>query len=485
MRSFLELFNRMETDYAERTAIRWLEDDSDIIQARSYAELCADIRRSLHALRGEAPLQSGTHVAILARSGYDYVVAALALLLQGCVLVPMNYEKSSAEIADELSRADVSVVIHDGCYAEREGSLSGIFDGRLMELADYHKHIPLSGPIEATDCHAPAMILYTSGSTGVSKGVVHSQSSILCAVEQDIPDNQTLQAFYGKKPGEHVSELVVAPLYHVCSYDRICCRFLVGDTVELCTGAMLFSRCLRELDGEVMLAFPVIYETLYKYVRSGKLEKLGKLRLLCSCGAPINGDVMRVLAAHGFAFSNGLGLTETFGSATRNMSCRIELLESIGPAQGNVEYRLAPNGELIFRGESLMLGYYNDPAATAEVIDEEGWFHTGDLAREDENGYLYIIGRSKNLIILSSGENINPEELEALLLHCEEIEECYVKEKDKKLCAVIYCPAEQQQTVRDYIAEMNRSLPRYKQINLLEFTAEPLPRTATGKILRG
>ena len=154
--------------------------------------------------------------------------------------------------------------------------------------------------------------------------------------------------------------------------------------------------------------------------------------------------------------------------------------------QGNdyLDYKLEPDGELCIRGDSIMLGYYKDPEATAAVIDKDGWFHTGDLARVDEDGYYYITGRKKNLIILGSGENISPEELEGLVEKCPAVQECIVKEMGKKIGVVVYCPQAEQQTVQDHITEMNRTLPMYKRIGVVEFSAEPLPRNATGKLLR-
>ena len=136
------------------------------------------------------------------------------------------------------------------------------------------------------------------------------------------------------------------------------------------------------------------------------------------------------------------------------------------------------------RGGDVMLGYYIDPEGTAEVVDAEGWFHTGDLARVDEDGYYFLTGRKKNVIILGSGENVSPEELEKKLALCPAITECIVKEKGQKICAVIYCPEDKQEEVRAFVTEVNRSLTLYKRISAVEFTVEPLPRNALGKLLR-
>ena len=136
------------------------------------------------------------------------------------------------------------------------------------------------------------------------------------------------------------------------------------------------------------------------------------------------------------------------------------------------------------RGGDVMLGYYKDPEGTAEVVDAEGWFHTGDLARVDEDGYYFLTGRKKNVIILDSGENVSPEELEGLLEKCPAVKECLVKEKGKKICAVVCCKEADQQTVRDFITETNRTLPLYKRMSAVEFSAQPLPRNAMGKLMR-
>ena len=138
-----------------------------------------------------------------------------------------------------------------------------------------------------------------------------------------------------------------------------------------------------------------------------------------------------------------------------------------------------------FRGyEPAELERCIDPEATAEVIDAGGWFHTGDLAREDEQGYYFLVGRKKNVIILDSGENISLEELERIVEKCPAVQECIVKELGKKIGVVVYCEQKRQQEVRDFVTEANRTLPMYKRIAAVEFSTEPLPRNAAGKLER-
>ena len=178
------------------------------------------------------------------------------------------------------------------------------------------------------------------------------------------------------------------------------------------------------------------------------------------------------------------GMTETCGDGIINYEQDEKHIRAVGKPDDHAEYKLDETGEICIRGGCVMLGYYKDPEATAEVLDADGWFHTGDLARVDEDGFYYITGRKKNIIILDNGENVSPEELENLLSKCEAVKECIVREKGKKICAVIYCGEADQQTVRDFITETNRTLPLYKRMSAVEFSTEPLPRTGTGKLMR-
>ena len=145
------------------------------------------------------------------------------------------------------------------------------------------------------------------------------------------------------------------------------------------------------------------------------------------------------------------------------------------------------DGELCIRGDSVMMGYYKDPEGTAEVIDPEGWLHTGDLARIDERGYIYLTGRKKNVIILGSGENVSPEELEALLDKCPAVTESLVREENGKIGALVWCGEggeAKQAEVEGYVTELNRTLPLYKRISAVHIAAQPLPRNAAGKLVR-
>ena len=237
------------------------------------------------------------------------------------------------------------------------------------------------------------------------------------------------------------------------------------------------------MPSQAMAAVPVLVQSIHHDLMADKKSKLGDLWALNCMSAMFEPQILMDLSEHGMFIAQLYGSTETTGGGLINFAHDAKHIGAIGKPDGHCEIKL-DNGEICMRGGDVMLGYYKDPKGTAEVIDAEGWFHTGDLARVDEDGYYFLTGRKKNVIILDSGENVSPEELEGLLAKCPAVKECLVKEKGKKICAVVCCEEADQQTVRDFITETNRTLPLYKRMSAVEFSAQPLPRNAMGKLMR-
>ena len=252
--------------------------------------------------------------------------------------------------------------------------------------------------------------------------------------------------------------------------------------MNLCNDLKYFYRDLGAMRSDVMAVVPVLLKSLYKDVMKGRRARLNGLCVL-TCGAAMFAPKrLKDLMDKGFFIAQMYGLTETCGDGAWNSSQEAKYLTSVGHVDLSCEYKL-DDGELCMRGDPIMLGYYKDPEGTAEVIDVDGWFHTGDIARVEEDGYMYLTGRKKNVIILDSGENVNPEELEKLLAPCAASRECRVCERNQRICAVVCCDPDQQDAVRDYVTEVHRTLPLYKHM-VEEFSAQPLPRNAAGKLLR-
>ena len=394
---------------------------------------------------------------------------------------------------------------------------------KLGETSQLPKEAP-----KATDL---AALVYTSGTTGNPKGVMLTHRNVISNIQGVLKNLQ---------PSGHETFLSFLPLSH--TFERTTSYYLalgLGYTTAFNRSIANLQADFREIRPTVLMSVPRVYEMIYaklqdglakksKFVRylfdwavevgwrrfcrenglpvesssrawldpfvAGFLDKKvgsqlravfgDRIHLYISGGAALSPAVARTFFALGVPIYQGYGMTETFGDGILNFTQTADHMSAVGKPDDHVQYKLDETGEICIKGDCVMLGYYKDPEATAEVIDADGWFHTGDLARMDQEGFYYITGRKKNLIILASGENVSPEELEKKLALCPAITECIVKEKGQKICAIVYCPEDKQEEVRAFVTEVNRSLPLYKRISAVEFTAEPLPRNALGKLLR-
>ena len=367
---------------------------------------------------------------------------------------------------------------------EHRAELEAAYGPKLRPMDCYKE----TAPGELTNCvgHDDLMMLmFTSGTTGRSKGVMLSERNMCASLHtySEVAENWiTNRLPAGQKLP--LSHMTLLPLFHMACFVCVMSYPPAGWALNLCGDIRDFYRDLGLMHSDVMASAPMLVETIYNDMKRGRVSRLNGLWDLCCSSAALDPKMLLELAQNGFVVNQCYGMTETFGDGILNFTQVEKHMSAVGKPDDHVQYKLDETGEICIKGDCVMLGYYKDPEATAEVIDADGWFHTGDLARMDEEGFYYITGRKKNLIILASGENVSPEELEKKLALCPAITECIVKEKDQKICAVIYCPEDKQEEVRAFVIEVNRSLPLYKRISAVEFTAEPLPRNALGKLLR-
>ena len=474
----------MEQEFPDHVAIRYVAEDGKTVVEKKYREYAQDIRRMTAYLKAEVPDIKGRRIVLLSRNCYEFCVASFGIILAGGVLVTLNQKKTWEELEYELGLVEPALILNDGidygCRAELEAAY-----GPKLRPMDCYKD---TAPGELTNCvgHDDLMMLmFTSGTTGRSKGVMLSERNMctsLCTygaraenwITSRLPEGQKLP----------LSHMTLLPLFHMACFVCVMSYPPAGWTLNLCSDIRDFYRDLGLMHSDVMASAPMLVETIYNDMKRGRVSRLNGLWDLCCSSAALDPRMLLELAQNGFVVNQCYGMTETFGDGILNFTQVEKHMSAVGKPDDHVQYKLDETGEICIKGDCVMLGYYKDPEATAEVIDADGWFHTGDLARVDEEGYYYITGRKKNLIILASGENVSPEELEKKLALCPAITECIVKEKGQKICAVIYCPEDKQEEVRAFVTEVNRSLPLYKRISAVEFTAEPLPRNALGKLLR-
>ena len=482
------VLHTMAEQYPQNVAFRYVAADGKTVVEKTYAQYAEDIRRTVTYLRENVPDLQGRHIAILSKNCYEYGVIAFGTILAGGVVVTVNQKKTWPELEYELGLVEPALLFNDGIdYGCRE-QLEAAYGDRLRPMDAFRDCAPAQGLTNTRKPDDLMVLMFTSGTTGRSKAVMLSERNFFTTTGAQVVFGDAMLAYkhehFPENKNDVLSNFSILPLFHLGTFICLFVWPCKGWALNLSSDLREFYRDLKLMHSDAMAVAPMLMESIYKDVKRGRRERLNGLWNPCGSSAMFDGAMLAELAQEGMMITQVYGMTETCGDGIINYSQDEKHIRSAGKPDDHCEYRIAEDGELCIRGGCVMLGYYKDPEATAEVVDRDGWLHTGDLARVDEDGYYYITGRKKNLIILDSGENVSPEELEGLVSQCAAVQECVVKEKGKKIGVVVYCAEDKQQQVRDHITALNRTLPLYKRMSAVEFSAEPLPRTGTGKLLR-
>ena len=473
----------MQEKFASRPAFRWVDDATTTVKEKTYGAFVADIRKMTGYLQETVADLKGQRIAILSRTNYEYGVVTFGTMMAGAVIVTLNQKKTWPELEYELGLSEPALIFTDGIdygYAEE---LKAAYGDKLRPMNAYEGSAPAALE-NRIDPDGLLMLLFTSGTTGRSKGVMLSEKNYFTAIKMYIDGQKVMPEVAPKEMDQPFSHFTLVPMFHLSGFICYFVYGIQGWTLNLCADPRDMRRDMSLMHSDAMSTPPVLVEMIYNEIRRGNREKLNGLWNLSCSSAILDPQILHYLVEHGIYINQCYSMTELAGYGLLNVVQEGEHLRALGKPDGFCEVKLDETGEICVRGGAVMLGYYKDPEATAEAIDKDGWLHSGDLARVDEDGFYYITGRKKNLIILDSGENVSPEELEKLLGKCADIKECIVKEMGKKIGAVICCEPEKEQAVRTFVTELNRTLPLYKRISAVECTAEPLPRNALGKLLR-
>ena len=474
-----DMISAMQNKYAGRVAFRYVEGKDTVVE-KTYAQYVQDIRKATGYLQQELGKPKGKKIVILSRTNYEYGAVVFGTMMAGAVIVTLNQGKTWAELEYELGMVEPDLIFNDGIDYGYRAQLEALYGARLRPM-DAWTAAPEAEMVNRIDHEGLLMLMFTSGTTGRSKGVMLSQKNLFSAMPAFLDPFDDVKKYTGWNTDEF-SSLSALPMFHISAMTSLVSWSITGHSINLCNNLKYFYRDLGAMHSEVMAVVPVLLKSIYSDVMKGRRDRLNGLCVLTCGAAMFDPKILSDMMEKGFFVAQMYGLTETCGDGAWNSSQEAKYLTSVGHVDLSCEYKL-DDGELCMRGNPIMLGYYKDPEGTAEVIDADGWFHTGDIARVEEDGYMYLTGRKKNLIILDSGENVSPEELEKLLVPCADIQECIVKEKDKKICALIYCDPAKQDAVKEFVTGVNRGLPLYKRM-VTEFSAQPLPRNAMGKLLR-
>ena len=493
------MWKRCGEKYAEFPAVRWLAK-KDVLE-RSYAELGADvtgIRKGFNALGF-----SHKHIALVGTSSVEWITAYMSIVTSNNTAVPLDAALPAADLIDLINRSDSEGVFLDpkfvslaepirtNCPAVRK---IWMLSGDAVDGTDTLSGLIACGA-DASEPEEPSeddisMIVYTSGTTGKSKGVMLTQSNLYCNIEAIL---------YDLDPG--LVFMTVLPVHHAfCLSMDWLNGFWMGAV--LCINDSLFHivRNMAIYKPYVMLMVPLMVETIYKRLKSLEgqapaeviAEKVfgGNLKYIFTGGAHLDPYYIDEFAKYGIEVYEGYGMSECSPVISSNKIGEGKP-GSIGKPLPNVEIKFE-NGEILVRGTSVMKGYYKMEKETEETL-KDGWLHTGDKGYLDEDGYLFINGRVKNLIILSNGENISPEEIETKLALNDLISEIIVTGEDNLLTARIYpepqaienmTPDEVKDALQKILDDYNKKQPTYKQLSRLVIRENPFLKNSSKKIIR-
>ncbi len=451
----------------------------------------------------EALGMKGKHIAVIGTTSYPWITSYFGITNSGSVAVPVDAQLPADAICELLVRADVEMLIYDeirkdvveevkkSCpevkyiiSMQAEEETDGILSWN--QLVKEHQ-----GEFETTiQPDQLCTILFTSGTTGKSKGVMLSH--------RNLADNATCLDM--KIPVGTVT-MTLLPINHVyCLTMDIIKGMFVGATVCINDSIMHVQKNMKLFQPEMILLVPLVIESIYAKLQAagGLLPKKliaqqafgGKLKTICSGGAYLNPDYVERFAEYGITILQGYGMTECSPVISNNLEWANKV-GSVGKILPNCEAKIVDE-EIWVKGSSVMMGYYKMPEETAETL-VDGWLKTGDLGYIDEDNFIYITGRKKNLIILANGENVSPEEIENEIGKEDLVKEIIVREKDTVIQAEIFpdyeyakkkrindIPAKLQEIIDAY----NSKAPVYKRVLDLIVRETEFEKNTSKKIKR-
>ena len=525
-------------------------NDAEIV---TYNEFADEIN-SLGTALVEMGLK-GKRIAVIGENRYEWETAYLAVACGTGVVVPLDKALPDNEIESLIIRSEVEAIFYskkyDECMAkiQKQGNTKlKYFISMDLEKNDFNKYsqkeitakgkeLLEKGNREFVDCkinnEEMTIMLFTSGTTNQSKAVMLSQENICTNVHdiRNVFELDEADRFLSFLPLHHTFECTVGFLYPLS----------IGGSIIFSKGVRHIADELKNFKITAMICVPVVFEKMYDKLmktieEKGKLKTVKKGIKLSNCLLKVGIDIrkklfkeihdnlggcLRVMVAGGAALSpekekgfwdlgfnvlQGYGLTETSPVIAAELT-KQKRLGSIGKKFPSVEVKIEdPNeegvGELLAKGKSVMLGYYKNDEANKEVFTDDGWFHTGDLAKIDKDGYIYISGRKKFVIVLKNGKNVYPEEIEALIEKSELVKECMVfgmpARDDDVTLAVKVCydkdyisknlgnitEEEIKEKIWNWVKEVNKTMPKYKYVKKLLLTDSELVKTTTLKIKR-
>lgn len=467
-------------------------------------------------------------IAIMAENSFEWIVAYYATLIGGNISVPLDIKLNGEDLAEELINCECDAIVYSEKYSEKLDEIkaySGMHEMKYIYIEDFDDHYAKGNALYDSGDHRCVdavvnpedlcCIVYTSGTTGKSKGVMLSHRNL----------SADAVGSYRVLSGKHAIGFL--PLNHTFAWvSALFAGYILNEYGYICNSLKNIQKDLKKYQPYNFAGVPLVVETIYDKIwktaaKTGREQVLkkgirisrflmklgidkrrkifaqildnlgGNLNMIICGGAALNPKHEQGMYDFGILIINGYGITECspcitcnrvnnfkFGSVGLPLPCNEIKIHN--PDENGV-------GEIYVRGANVMVGYYNDPVATAEAFDGD-WFKTGDYGRIDEDGFLFFIGRKKNLMVTKGGKNVSPEELEDKLLRIEYVSEVLVYQDNEAITAEFFLNETEYPDARARLKEdlrdFNDHMPAFKQITKTKIRDTEFPKTTTLKIIR-
>ena len=548
--------NRMEQehqfiDYIEQSIIKNWDKDA-LTDYKGITLQYKDVARKIakfHIVLESAGIQPGDKIAVCGRNSAHWGVTFLATITYGAVIVPILHEFKADNIHNIVNHSEAKLLfVGDQAWENLNEDAMPLLEG-IASLTDFTALVSRNEKLTYAFEHRNAIygqrypknfrpehicyrkdrpeelaiINYTSGTTGYSKGVmlpyrsiwsnvaycfemlpVKAGDHIVSMLPRGHVFGMVYDFLYGFSAGAHIYFLTRMPSPKIIAQSFAEIKPRVISCVPLIVEKIIKKDILPRVDskiGKLLLKVPIVNDKIKSLARQAAMEIFGgNFDEIIIGGAPFNAEVEAFLKKIGFPYTIAYGMTEC-GPIICSSRWETLKLASCGKATTRMEVRIdSPDpkthaGEIVCRGMNMMLGYYKNPEATAQIIDVNGWLHTGDLGTIDDEGYVTVRGRSKNLLLTSSGQNIYPEEIESKLNNMPYVAESLIVLQHDKLVALIYPDFDdafahglQQADIIKVMeanrVELNQQLPNYSQISKVKIHFEEFEKTAKKSIKR-
>lgn len=526
MKKYLHLREMIETcavKYENNVAfkIKKIDENKKVYYDEiTYPRFSKEIEYLARAFMAEGLM--GKRIAVIGKNSYEWIVVFLAAVSAGGVIVPLDRGLLDYEIEDQLKRSEADALFYGGEFRDRVGNYD-LFkvcteDKEFQDMLIRGKEADNKTEYDSIKINTDEMsiLLFTSGTTSASKAVMLSQNNITA----NIYSMSLWEKLY-----ETDVNMALLPLHHTFGMVQTMLFLSFGMCNVFCEGLRI-AKSLNEYGVTIFVGVPRIIEEMMLVIKrriesqgktklvdflfkfSNLLRKCGidlrrklfkrvlsamggKLRLVIIGAAAASPEVLKFFNDMGVLAIQGYGLTETSPVISAENDTHMRK-DSVGPAIPGVEARIDNPGEngigeIVVRGENIMLGYYNAPEKTAEII-KDGWLYTGDMGRIDKDGYIFICGRKKNVIVLSNGKNVFPEEIETLINLSPAVKECIVYAEGDDICCKLVADenfeGSGEEEIAKHIASVNEQLIQYKKIDRYTVLETEMAKTTTGKIKR-